>query len=357
MRASSPLIGGLKWICAQVIVAHHFASYGPLAQRSHADLPALFDPLSGYGAWVVSVFFVISGFLSAQGLKAQSVPIKQFGTFVCLRFLRLTPIYYLAIGMAVGIAYSCRPLLSPDFVPPAPGFLSSFAHLFFLQDVLGLEALSAGLWYVCIDFQLFTLFLLIRLMTSLANHPHEEITGILAWAALGWAALFYFNTDKKWDVWGIYFAGVYALGALSFEATTSKLKKNIYLLFILGAVLSWWLEPRPRLFIGICTSMALFVIHQCFIQTNPFTHWMRQLGDSSYALFLSHFSLLMLINACFVAMGGSHANIMIWFAFFLLIGNLWGWLLWRYIDMPTVLRIQAFKRGIFLRHATKKPAH
>lgn len=351
------MIGGLKWICAQVIVAHHFASYGPLAQRSHADLPELFDPLSGYGAWVVSVFFVISGFLSAQGLKAQSVPMKQFGTFIFLRFLRLTPIYYLAIGMAVAIAYFCRPLLSPDFVTPAPGFLSSFAHIFFLQDVLGLEALSAGLWYVCIDFQLFSIFLLVRLTTSLANQQHEEIAGALAWAALGWAALFYFNVDKKWDVWGIYFAGVYALGALSFEATTSKQKKNIYLLFILGAVLSWCWEPRPRLFIGICTSVALFVIHRWFIEANQITLWMRQLGDSSYALFLSHFSLLMLINACFVAMGGSHVSSMIWLAFFLLISNLWGWLLWRYIDMPTVMRIQTVKRVIFLRHATKKPAH
>ena len=63
LQASSPLIGLMKWLAAQVIVAHHLASYGPFAQKGHAQMPQLFAFLSNCGAWAVSVFLVIAGFL------------------------------------------------------------------------------------------------------------------------------------------------------------------------------------------------------------------------------------------------------------------------------------------------------
>jgi hypothetical protein len=48
------------------------------------------------------------------------------------------------------------------------------AHIFLLQDILGFDALSAGIWYVAIDFQLFVLLLGILWMA-------RTITGGAEW--------------------------------------------------------------------------------------------------------------------------------------------------------------------------------
>ena len=44
-----------------------------------------------------------------------------------------------------------------DSIPDAPDILQLLAHALLLQDLLDQEALSAGVWYVAIDFQLFAL--------------------------------------------------------------------------------------------------------------------------------------------------------------------------------------------------------
>ena len=63
----------------------------------------------------------------------------------------------LATAWALASAALVRPWLQDDIVPGAPTWTQLASHALLLQDLLQFEALSTGVWYVAIDFQLFLL--------------------------------------------------------------------------------------------------------------------------------------------------------------------------------------------------------
>ena len=144
MQASSAFIGVLKWVAAQVIVAHHLAAYGPLAQKGHAAMPQLFGWLTGCGAWTVSVFLVVSGFLTAQALDGKNIDLYLVRHALIRRYWRLAPVYAVGLGLSVAMAVFFHPWVSPDMLPQQLDASILLGNLFFLQDILGLEALVHG---------------------------------------------------------------------------------------------------------------------------------------------------------------------------------------------------------------------
>ena len=345
LRASSPLIGCLKWICAQVIVAHHLASYGPFAEWGHAEVPKVFDAFSNYGAWVVSAFLVISGFLTAQAIHGELTHSRPLWRCVMRRYLRLAPMYYFAIAMSVSAAFICRPWLMGEMVPSHPGVLSFLAHFLLLQDIVGFDALSAGLWYVSIDLQLFALFLGLHASLRISGRRCLDKSASVAWATVGLCSLFYFNRSAQWDVWAVYYAGIYALGALTYNAFVSNRNKTIYFLFLIAALLAWWVDPRPRLLVGIAVSWMMYEVHQFKVQPNLVTNLFRKAGEYSYPLFLSHYAILMLFNLCFQLFDKNFQDIGLWLFLIIMICNSSGWLVWRYIDIPAKKWLHNFYLG------------
>lgn len=59
--------------------------------------------------------------------------------------------------------------------PNPPKFFQLLVHIFLLQDLLNQEALSAGIWYVVIDFQLYT-FLLLCFGSQAASNTATSIS-------------------------------------------------------------------------------------------------------------------------------------------------------------------------------------
>ena len=70
------------------------------------------------------------------------------------RYCRLALPYLAAIGFAIVAGEIGRDWIDYDVVGRWPTIQQVLAHILFLQDVLGYESLSAGLWFVCITFQL-----------------------------------------------------------------------------------------------------------------------------------------------------------------------------------------------------------
>lgn len=54
-----------------------------------------------------------------------------------------------------------RPWLDVELAGSAPNILQLVAHALLLQDIVGVEPLSAGIWYVAVDFQLYTMLALL----------------------------------------------------------------------------------------------------------------------------------------------------------------------------------------------------
>ncbi len=322
-------IDALKVIASQLIVLHHLSAYGPVADTLSQTAPVMMGWLYDYARMAVQVFLVVGGYLAAASLAPgglhQHAPKRAHSPLqaVLKRYRRLVLPCLAALLLAVASAALARHWMDEAFIPSAPTWAQSVAHIFLLQGLLGFDALSAGVWYVAIDFQLFVLMtLLVWLGQRRHRTPHADATlgpGLAQTLMLGavmslmLASLFFFNHDPSWDNWAIYFFGAYGMGAAAFWAGGSRRPARYLSGLALTGGLALALEFRDRIALALGVALALGLWHwgrstPVTRHASPFnrialpafvTRAVHQLGQSSYALFLVHFPVLMLGNALF----------------------------------------------------------
>lgn len=296
-------IDAAKILASNLIVLHHFTAYGPLADALDLAAPRLTDWFFEYARMAVQVFLVIGGYFAASslaphGYSQRSHPLRS----IAQRFVRL--VLPLGAALLVTIASSAitRLWLQSDFVPAAPGLLQLLAHATLTYGVVGVEPLSIGIWYVAIDFQLFAL------MTALLWGGHRQAQRLVALAGL--ASLFYFNLQPDGDNWAPYFFGSYAMGAFAWWLGHSRHSgKLLMALAITGAAALAW-SFRERIALAWVVAMVLGVArsrmsteHLATLHRPKLQTWIRRGARSSYALFLTHFSVWLLANALWVNLG------------------------------------------------------
>jgi peptidoglycan/LPS O-acetylase OafA/YrhL len=305
MHSRQTLIDALKLVGAQLIVLHHFAAYGPLADAVGNIAPGLIAWLFDYARMAVQVFLVLGGFLAVQSLASTqfSSAASWLGS-LRRRYQRLVLPFLVALLLAMASAALARLWLSDEFIPAAPRLSQVLAHLFLLHGVLEVDALSAGVWYVAIDFQLFVLLTLLLWL----GYRLSQIMRITKWlvVVLMLASLFYFNRHESHDNWAWYFFGAYGMGATAYWASQSKhVKLQLACLAGVGA-LALALDFRLRIALALCVALLLGLSQwqqrTQLSSDDPDTlikRIVQRLGQSSYALFLLHFPVLMLGNALF----------------------------------------------------------
>ena len=316
-HSRSALIDCSKGLACAAIVWHHLAFYGPMSDVAHPAMPDLLDWLYEYARMAVQIFLVIGGFLAAaslapQGLARFDSPWSKIGK----RFVRLVVPYAVALVVTIVISAAVRPWFDHESVSADPDLWQLFAHALLLQNIVGEESLSAGVWYVSIDFQLFagTVLLLAgvqwlqRTVTRLWGEQAMQrwwpwaVTGMQALVVAGTAASLYsFNLDADLDVWAIYFMGAYGLGMMAYWAVAADKRSTAWSWAMLIAALgigALVFEWRDRIFLAGATALLLIVC----MRTDGIARWkgfapLRRLGEISYSVFLIHFSICLLVNA------------------------------------------------------------
>ncbi|OOG47335.1 acyltransferase [Polaromonas sp. A23] len=327
-----PGIDALKAMGCVLIVWHHLAFYGPMSDVVHTAAPGLVNWLYDYGRMAVQIFLVVGGFLAAASLAPQGRSVVRNPLSLILRrYRRLALPLMVAVAVTVVVAASVRPWLQHPSVPDAPSFWQLLAHLFLLQDLLGQEALSAGIWYVAIDFQLFVISVV--LLTLWPGTRHRWAVLVLAAASL-----LVFNRHPGMDMTGLYFFGSYALGMLAWWASRSA-QPSRWLLAMLGlAGMALALDFRGRLLVALLVALALVWLQRSghgaarrWLQTP----WLLGLGQISYSVFLIHFPVCLLVNAVVTHLWPVQlaANSLGLVAAFLL-SLLAGWGLYRGVESP-----------------------
>ena len=182
-----PFIDAIKAIASQLIVLHHLAFYGPMSDYVQTICPETIAWLSQHARIAVQAFLVMGGFLAAQALardgKLTDKPVLQL---IRKRYVKLVTPYLVALALAVAGAAIARSLITHDSIPGVPTIAQLVAHTMLLQSVLGFDGLSAGVWYVAIDFQLYV-FLLIVIWLSrrlLPEKPSVSLWCVLAFIAV-----------------------------------------------------------------------------------------------------------------------------------------------------------------------------
>lgn len=305
MRTTSrmPCVDALKAIACLFIVLHHLAFYGPMSDAAYTLVPTLIDLFYQYGRMAVQAFFVVAGFLMAAKFAphGKALPMQPVQV-IYQRYLRLAIPYLVALVCAIVCAALAREWLTHDSIPDAPTLMQLLPHVFFLQDLVGQDALSAGVWYVAIDLQLFSLAALLMWGAGRmeARYAKLRLLGPIAIALLTAASLFFFNLHEELDTTAFYFFGSYGLGALAYWAT--RRQDGMWWLALLAtAVMAALLfDFRSRILVAGIVMLVLGIARQTgAMETMPMPRFLVYLGRISYSVFLIHFPLCMVVNAVF----------------------------------------------------------
>jgi peptidoglycan/LPS O-acetylase OafA/YrhL len=301
------IIDAVKALASQLIVWHHLVSYGPMSNTAHSALPRFMDWLYFDARLAVQVFLVVGGFLAARSLiprPDQPAPVidrQNLLRILWSRYARLAPVYVIALALAVAAAVIARRLIDDPDTPDPASFAQLLAHVFLLNDILHLPALSAGVWYVGVDFQLYALLATIvwaaQRTGKWAKIPSKYLV-VAPCIGLFLSSLLWINLNPKLDQWGPYFFGAYGLGILvqwSSDPARRKLWLAVIACSILVALALAW---RDRIAVAAGTACLLA------LGTNVGGTMMRYgrglvsgLGRISYSVFLIHYPVCLLIGA------------------------------------------------------------
>ncbi|MBE2260071.1 MAG: acyltransferase [Rhodobacteraceae bacterium] len=305
-------VDALKAVALQLIVLHHLAFYGPMSDQAYVLAPGLFSWLSEYARSAVQAFLVIGGFLAARSLAPAGVLLAaQPLALLRKRYLKLVTPYLAAVLIAIACAAIARVLMSHDSIPGRPTLAQVLAHALLLQGVLDYEGLSAGVWYVAIDFQLFALLLgALWLARGLGRQRRVALLGALLVGGLAAASLYHFNRDSAWDVWALYFFGSYALGVLTYWATHQRSAAGWLLLIAAVVVAALLVDFRSRIAVALLVALALGLASRGgFLESWPRSRAIAYLATISYSVFLIHFPVCLVISGLFWRFAGDDPRV------------------------------------------------
>ncbi|HEY0844865.1 MAG TPA: acyltransferase [Noviherbaspirillum sp.] len=291
-----------KAVAANLIVLHHLAFYGPMSDHVRPVLPGVIEWLDQHARIAVQVFLAVGGFLAAKSLSnGQAGPSHPLRA-ILRRYAKLAPPFIAAMAGAVAANAVASLWMTHESISAPPTLAQFAAHALLLHGLLGVESLSAGAWYVAIDFQLYAL-LTVLLCTAARGGRFRWLAPLLVTTAAA-ASLYYFNRDASWDNWALYFIGSYGLGALAWYASDRHRHMTgaalIVAVITLLGVTSLALDFRIRIAVALATSLALVALSRGALrlpgQDLGLTSW---LGRISYGIFLMHFPVSLVVNALF----------------------------------------------------------
>ena len=291
----SALIDVLKVLGSQLIVLHHFSLYGPIGESAAVAMPQLMGFIELHGRLAVQLFLVIGGFLAARSLSGRPRPVAQG---LLRRYLRLAPLLVVALMLVLAATALLPADADPDWVSPWPDAWTWLAHLLLLQDIVGIPSLSAGAWYVAIDFQLFALLTLAAAVDARRHRAAWE--GATPWlvAAMALASLWHFNRQASMDAWALYFMSSYGLGVLAAWAARSPRCLALFLAVCAVHAVDGLLDPRPRLWLALATAMLLWwAADRRWTVAAGVARALAFWSDAAYAVFVSHFAVIVALTA------------------------------------------------------------
>jgi len=288
---SLPLLSLVKVLAAQLILWHHFALYGPMSEVEHPLVSWAGNWLVEYGPLAVHAFLAIGGFLAARSFlgKSSGFGMPELPRRLLQRYRRLIPLLASALLLAVVSAALARSLIDHPTIPGPPTALQLAAHLLLLQDIVGEDALSAGVWYVAIDFQLFALFALAQ---SLSGRY-----AIVVCALLTALSLFWLNRIPALDVWAPYFFGSYGLGVLACWVSSQERRSLWGVLMAVLVIAALAVEWRSRVAVSGAMALLLAATGGHLKIMARARRMIDALAEQSYALFLVHYPVLLAVGA------------------------------------------------------------
>lgn len=295
----------LKAVGCVVIVLHHLAFYGPMADVVAKSWPELIDGLARHGRLAVQLFLVCSGFLMASVLTdLRALSASAVSKAVLRRYLRLAIPLMAALSLTVIISELIRPGFAHGSLSDPPHWGQVLAHVFFLQHLLEHQALSAGVWYVAIDLQLYLGALLAAWLArrmQLQGWGAGQRWQFFLVLSMMVGSITYWTHQDGLDDTALFFWGAYGMGWLAWHARRHAAKGVSFSLWLALCVLCLGFDERGRAITAWAAAALLSVAPQAWLagsagqgpQWRWFIHWLSRI---SYGVFVVHFGICLLVN-------------------------------------------------------------
>lgn len=298
-----PFIDAVKGLGCMAIVFHHLAFYGPMSDVVYTAAPNLINWLFNYARLAVQVFFVLAGYLVAAQIASHDrlADISWFA-LVWKRYKRLISPFLFAVALTVLVTALVRSWFDHPSLSAPPGALQLLAHILLLHDLLGVEALSAGIWYVAIDFQLFAATVALTVLAGYARPSWRAGFPILI-ILFAAASLWIINRESAYQDYAPYFFGAYALGMLSYWSGRGASGGLMLIAIVVLGVMALWVQYRNPVAVAFATALLLSAAGRKGVLTCwPRSGVLTWLGRHSYSIFLIHFSVCVAFNAAWHAL-------------------------------------------------------
>jgi peptidoglycan/LPS O-acetylase OafA/YrhL len=216
-----------------------------------------------------------------------------------------------ALIFTIACAWLARFWVNDEFVGEQETLGQFIAHLFFLQGILGLDSISAGAWYIAIDWQLYSVLAILLISFS----SYQALIWFISIVAV--SSLLYFNRSAEYDAFFIYFIGSYGLGVLAYLAknfTDNKIQSLAKAaLIVIGVIIamSTLQEVWLRNFLAWFVALLLFVLGNTSYPKVSATSVLKikllsaiaWASPRSFCAFLIHFAFILLANTLYIALG------------------------------------------------------
>lgn len=258
-------IDTLRGIACLAVVWFHFTHSNPLA----------FIRYSGMYGWLgVGIFFVISGFIIPHTLALAKYDLRDYGSFLLKRIVRLDPAYLVTIAAILILGYLDQ--FAPGYRGPSPfqpTLPQVLLHLGYLNAVFDYPWLNVVFWSLAVEFQYY-LFIGLVFPILVSRHLFLRVTMFVALSA---SALL-LTSDRYF----FHYLFLFMMGFLTFYFRGREMGWKAYLigLCILGAG-AFQTLGLPMAAMGVATSLVIAFVE---IQSPRFA-W---LGHISYSLYLCH---------------------------------------------------------------------
>lgn len=288
---------GLRGLAAIWVMGQHLWVDQHTPQLFQTLPAGLNRVLFQFGYLGVGIFFVLSGFFMAHALRRTAITRHNLGWLYARRWLRLSPAYYAAIGLAIGCSAIVAAFNGQTFI--APSFATLLKHFTYFQGLLPAETINGVYWTLCIEIQFYFAFCL--------------LLGAIQWIDCRWPQ----GQFRRTVFWTIALLVTTLWPAQlwhssGFEAATLL---PYWYSCLLGAWIYWvWQKQQPPMILwGYCGLLAVITIQtrSLFVGVVLLTalslsvagakdglahwlswRWLQKLGQLSYAFYLVHEPLL-----------------------------------------------------------------
>jgi peptidoglycan/LPS O-acetylase OafA/YrhL len=346
-------IDALRGLAAMAVVLHHADRFGPLWAHADKLIPEIVSTGIEHARVGVRVFFVISGFVIAYSIRNAWVTPGYLGNFALRRSIRLEPPYWATILVVLTLNAICR-WIGVEQATPDATWLQTFAHVFYIQEIVGYEHISIGFWTLCIELQFYLLFVA---MFGIAQRLGQSSRRFLPMSMPASLAI----TFLPFALWSLFHS------SLCHEDVNSMWLSRYFWAFFLGALVCWTLNdqaPRALLYaylgamvvrlgmfwtmdcaVGLITGTTIFLVGIRGHLTDWLDwRWLQYLGRISYSLYLIHFPVNHVVsNLGYSLSGDSPVAAVLWMATSVVLSIGVAHVLYKVVEAPSVRLSQRFK--------------